>query len=178
MSVKDKMAEPFKTFSIGHYFKLGDDFYKITNVDMVDIKKSFVVDPNTESGYISIDEVKPEIGQIYGFLIGVRGAGKIAVKQPAAVAKWGTKYSPIVYVTEEESPYLDPAPGTFCVTVKDRSINLDVKNDTNQKTTTIVRFIGYKYQTNRVINPDEQKKLLALYTQGKIPELTIEGFTR
>jgi len=178
MSVADKMAEPFKTFSIGHYFKLGNDFYRVKNVDWLDVKKTFVVGPNTESGYTSIDEVSPEVGQIYGFLIGVKGPGKVHVKQPSAVAKWGSKVTPTVYISEEESPYLDPQPGTFCVTVKDRTININVKNELPQTTTTIVRFIGYKYQVEMITNPESKKKLEALFAQGKIPELTIEGFSR
>ena len=177
MSVQDKMAEPFKIFSIGHYLKLGNDFYKVTNVDMIDIKKTFVVAPNTETGFISTDEVKPDLSNVYAFLIGIRGPGRIAVKQPSAVAKWGSKFSPISFITEEESPYLDPAPGTFCVTVKDRTINLNVKNEYAINTTTLVRFIGYKYQVQRVENPEEQKRLATLFAQSKIPEVTIEGFS-
>jgi len=170
-----KWEEPWKVFSIGKYFKLSNKFYKVINIDQVKVTKSISVSGASTSADISVSEVEPESGNVYGILIGISGPVTLSLKQPAGVTKWGTRTNPVGRFTTFDSPYLHPSAMTYTVSIKNRPPVINVRNPTASATTAQILFIGHKYQTIEVTDRKEIDDLTQRFKENKIPEITVEG---
>ena len=192
-----KWEEPFKVFSIGHYFVLRIRpfrlLFRIDNMDHMVYRESGTVSGGSSTDYQLMTALEPEENQLYGFLIGVKGPVKLSIKQPPAVVKWGTSYTPTGEITEITSPYEKPNPATFTVTFKNNTISRAISNQLSDDATYKIVYTGYKYEllkvaeitslkNYRIVNPDVPedvvKDVMSAWIRGRIPEITLEGMRR
>lgn len=192
-----KWEEPFKVFSVGHYFVYDRYLWRIVNIDFLKYKESGTVGANTETAYQDMTVLEPEEGQMYGFIIGVKGPVLVNVKQPLAVTKWGTAKLPVGEITEIDSPYEDPDPSTFIVTLKDKRFARRIKNPLDEEAEYKIKYVGYKYEIKplarilaltssgakvQYLTTDFPRDVIMEkvkdWLRGRIPELTTTGFKR
>ena len=192
-----KWEEPFKVFSIGHFFVVKKSpteifLYKIVNADFMRYIEKGSLAAGAYTSFEDMKALEPHEGEMYGFLIGVRGPVTLKLRQPASVSRWGVKAAPEGEITENDSDYLNPDPATFVVTMKDNTIQRQIKNNLNEEAKYKVKYVGYKYSiipvakilnvaTGQYLPRTHEvadaiiKEMITLWMRGKLPQVTLEG---
>lgn len=167
----------FKWLEPQYYVKIGAKFYKVIARDFLHpIDKVFpTIAPGTDTGDIEIVELTPaRDDEANIFMIGVANKVHVRLKQPPAVARWGTSFLTLGWVDNEISPFEDPNPGTTVCTMKNSPIVLNIFNPTDTALAPIVRFIGYTIKIKEIVEPKELAEVTERWARAEIPELMIE----
>jgi len=166
------MIGQFKLLEPCWYFKLGDKYYHVVARDFFKYDYSFgTVSAGGESGKVTIDNLEPEKGEIYVFTLGVFQKGvEIEVYQPPATGRFGVK-NYIATVDYELSPAEEPNQSIMLVTAFGKSIAFNAKNNLPVSISPKVRFIGFKYKVEEVVDPVKIRELERMFKEGKLPEL-------
>ena len=175
MALEDKIAEPVKWLSIGHYIKVDDEFYRIANVDALVYR--YQAPTVTTELSIGNTNMEPVEGVMYAFVIGIQGRVAISINQPAATQKWGVDAQPRGWITYVESPYYNPSPLTFTVSLKARTFTLNIKNLDTDPQTPLIKYIGYKYELEPVSSA-LKAQLEKLYLAGRLPAVLTRGISK
>lgn len=177
-------------FYVGDYFALekhdGTYLYKVENRDPLKYIKTGKLAPGQSIREEDETLVPPE-GQIYTFLIGVKGAVRVYVYQPPAVSRFGLSTFP-GWISELDSPYEDPNPMTQIFTFLGYKFSYEIKNMIEDENWYILKFIGYKYLIKEVaqIKPYERilstdipekiiREMIERYYLDKLPAITLSG---
>jgi hypothetical protein len=175
---REKWSEPVKWISKDQYIVVDDEYYRVTNIDTLDVVIPVTLAAGAQTTLGSLTQVDPEEGILYAFLIGVRGPAKFSINQPSAVQKWGVRTASRGYLSYLDSPYRDPDPRTFTVTLRARTIDLIVQNlDMLNSQTFQFRLQGYKYELGPV--PKDKLELVKdLHKQGRLPAVYTRGISK
>lgn len=169
-------ASVFKVLEPAYYFKMGDDFYRVVSRDFMIFDKTFdEVSPGATSDKIEITELETDKDEVYVFAVGVFNKGlNVHVYQPAAVARWGVKGSPVGNLTYDISPAEDPNPATMMATVYERTLTVEFENMNPVAVVPRLRFIGFKYKIEKITDAAKRQELEEKYMEGKLPEILTE----
>lgn len=175
---REKWAEPIKWISTGQYIVVDDEYYRVTNMDSLNVVIPVTLAAGAQTTLGSLTQADPEEGVLYAFVIGVQGPANISINQPSATQRWGVRTAARGYLSYLDTPFRDPDPRTFTVTLRARTIDLNVVNLDGSNTRTIrLRLQGYKYELGPV--PKDQLELVkTLHRQGRLPVVLTRGISK